>query len=155
VNAERALIETVLAAGRAGLLRSAHDVSDGGLAVALAECCIGNRERVVGAEIDLTAWSTLPLAALLFGEGQGRIVLSTADAAAVLAVSRERGVPAHVIGTTRTGSSELRIVAGPATLRAPISAMVGAYYEAIPRVMIGSPAAIQASEEPSPTESFV
>ncbi len=155
VNAERALIEAVLAAGHAGLLRSAHDVSDGGLAVALAECCIGNRERVVGADIDLTAWATLPLAALLFGEGQGRIVVSAADAAAVLQLAREHGVPARAIGTTRAQSNELRIVAGATTLRASIAAMVEAYYDAIPRVMTGSAAVIRASEEPSPAESFV
>ena len=96
LSAERAVIDGLLAAVRAGAIRSAHDVSDGGLAVAIAECCIGNAECLVGADVDLSAWSALPLRALLFGEGQGRIVVSTANAPVVLAIAREHGVPGPI-----------------------------------------------------------
>jgi phosphoribosylformylglycinamidine synthase len=154
VDAERALIDALLAAGQSGLVRSAHDVSDGGLAVALAECCVGDREQMVGADIDLSAWTSLPTIALLFGEGQGRIVVSTADAAAVVRIAKEHGVPARRIGTSRPVGTELRIAVAGATLRAALSDVADVYYGAIPRVMAGSPAVIQATEEPSPAESL-
>jgi phosphoribosylformylglycinamidine synthase II len=57
-----------------GLVRSAHDVSDGGLAVALAECCITAPDRPRGAVIDLQG--VIRPDALLFGESQSRILLS-------------------------------------------------------------------------------
>ena len=69
--AERALIDALLEAIRAGVVSSAHDCSDGGLATALAECAMANRERTLSATVDLTSWSALPARALLFGEAQG------------------------------------------------------------------------------------
>jgi phosphoribosylformylglycinamidine (FGAM) synthase-like enzyme len=152
--AERALIEALLAAVRAGAVRSAHDVSDGGLAVAIAECCIGNAERLVGADVDLSAWGTLPLRALLFGEGQGRIVVSAADASVVLALAGEWGVPAREIGTVRPQSRELRIATGGTRLAVPLDRLAAAYHGAIPQAM-GLAAVIQAAEEPSAAGSFV
>src|SRR5881394_392635 len=63
-NAMRALI-------REGVVKSAHDCSEGGLAVALAECCF-NPEKLFGVEIDLKADDT-PAATVLFNESQSRI----------------------------------------------------------------------------------
>jgi len=139
---------------RAGAIRSAHDVSDGGLAVAIAECCIGNPERLVGADVDLSAWSALPIRALLFGEGQGRIVVSAADAPVVLAIAREHGVPARSIGTVRPQSRELRITAGGTRVVASLERLAAAYHGAIPGAM-GVAAVVQAAEEPSAAGSFV
>src|SRR5882724_797883 len=64
-----------------GAVKSAHDCSEGGLAVALAECCISQQiaretPRLIGAEIDLSALPETRLDALLFGESQGRVVIS-------------------------------------------------------------------------------
>ena len=78
LEVERALQQTTLAASAAGLLRSAHDCSDGGLGVALAECCIWSHLGLQG-ELQLPQQLTSdPLAAtaLLFGEAPSRIVLS-------------------------------------------------------------------------------
>jgi phosphoribosylformylglycinamidine synthase len=75
--AERSLVDALLDAFAAGLVRSAHDCSDGGLAVALAECCIMNRELERGATVDLSSWSNLPERSVLFGEAQGRVVVTT------------------------------------------------------------------------------
>jgi phosphoribosylformylglycinamidine synthase len=58
-----------------GWIRSAHDCSEGGLAVALAECCMSNGDAMVGASIDLASF-TGRLDALLFGETQSRIIVS-------------------------------------------------------------------------------
>jgi phosphoribosylformylglycinamidine synthase len=59
---------------RDGLIRSAHDVSEGGLAVALAECCISGPGVGFGAEIEMEG--ELRPDAWLFGESQSRVVLS-------------------------------------------------------------------------------
>jgi len=70
---ERAVQEACRAAIAARLLQSAHDCSEGGLAVTLAESCVGG-PAPVGAEIELRPEAPLPL--LLFGEGPSRIVVS-------------------------------------------------------------------------------
>jgi phosphoribosylformylglycinamidine (FGAM) synthase-like enzyme len=54
---EKLVIDALLEAIASGVVSSAHDCSDGGLAVAIAECCIANREWESGAEIDLSAYS--------------------------------------------------------------------------------------------------
>ncbi len=75
LDAERAVQTACLRAAENGLLRSAHDCSDGGLAVALAECCFSSLNReVFGAEIDLTG--EYDLATRLFSETPSRIVVS-------------------------------------------------------------------------------
>jgi phosphoribosylformylglycinamidine synthase subunit PurL len=132
---EKRLIDTLLHAIRAGHVRSAHDCSEGGLAVALAECCMAERARPTGARMDLGPWASLPLRALLFGEAQGRVVVSTGDAEAVLALAREAGVPARMIGTVTGAEEGLVIAAGGATLRAPVARLAAAYHEALPRAM--------------------
>jgi phosphoribosylformylglycinamidine synthase subunit PurL len=152
--AERGLTDALLAAIRAGTIRSAHDVSDGGMAVAVAECCIGDAERLVGADVNLSAWSSLPLRALLFGEGQGRIVVSTSDAPAVLAVAGEHGVPARRIGTVRPGAGELRIAIGGTRIAVSLARLAAAYHGAIPKAM-GLAAVVQAAEEPTAAGSLV
>lgn len=85
---------------RAGLVRSAHDCSDGGFAVALAECCVSGTDRQVGAVVQ---WSgdRLRTDALLFGESQSRVILSVAseNTDQVVRTAREMGVPVEKLGT--------------------------------------------------------
>jgi phosphoribosylformylglycinamidine synthase len=135
LDAERALTEALLDAIRAGTVRSAHDCADGGLAVALAECVMMDRANLTGADIDLSTWSSLPLRALLFGETQGRVIVSTPDDAAVRAIADRHGVKATRIGTVRGASGLLDVTIGARRLRAPVSQLAEAYHEAIPRVM--------------------
>src|SRR5207247_4442860 len=67
LDAERAVQTACLRAAQNGLVRSAHDCSDGGLAVALAECCFSSLGReAFGADIDITGESDL--ATRLFSE---------------------------------------------------------------------------------------
>jgi phosphoribosylformylglycinamidine synthase subunit PurL len=96
---EQAVQNCCLEAIDQGLLRSAHDVSDGGLAVALAECCIGGPDRPIG--VRLETHEVIRGDALLFSESQSRIVVSVEDKD--LSQLRERAtelnVPMQVIGT--------------------------------------------------------
>ncbi|MEW6412489.1 MAG: phosphoribosylformylglycinamidine synthase subunit PurL [Candidatus Zixiibacteriota bacterium] len=74
LQAERRLQDALLDAIKKGLIRSAHDCSEGGLAVALAECCISNRENQIGARITLD--DSIRADALLFGEVPSRVIIS-------------------------------------------------------------------------------
>jgi phosphoribosylformylglycinamidine synthase len=141
---ERATIDALLEAIGAGAIHSAHDCSDGGLAVALAECCVMNREQMLGADVKLDNWSALPLRALLFGETQGRIVVSTSAANVVLSAAKKHGVTATSIGFVRE-SSMLKMRVGSRVIDAPLSALEDAYHEAIPRRMAKSAAAAEAA----------
>ena len=82
-----------------GQLKACHDVSDGGLLVAVAEMSMASAERI-GAALD--APSTLPLHAWCFGEDQGRYVLEVSDddLVSVLEAAEEHEVGARVIGKT-------------------------------------------------------
>ena len=79
-----------------GAVLACHDLSDGGLALALAEMALAGR---AGVALDAPP-GDLPLHAWLFGEDQGRYLIETADAAAALAAATAADVPAAVIGET-------------------------------------------------------
>jgi len=88
----------------AGLAESAHDLSDGGLAVALAECSFG--PAGVGAAIDIA--SDLRPEVLAFHEGPSRILISTAHAGKVAAIAERHGIEAPVVGVTIEKGMEIR-----------------------------------------------
>ena len=94
----------------AGLAESAHDVSDGGLAVTLAECCCGPRE--VGASVQVPSDGRPEFT--LFHEGPSRILLSTSKSENVLEIARKFGVEAIRIGVTM--KERLRITRGSLAL---------------------------------------
>ena len=71
---EQKIQQACLEAIYSNIVKSAHDCSEGGLAVALAECCISSSDRQTGAQIVLD--SKIRTDALLFGESQSRIVIS-------------------------------------------------------------------------------
>ncbi len=72
IEAEKRLQLLLLAAIKSGIINSAHDISDGGLAVTLAECCICGREKLLGAMINLDN----PSVNTLFSEAPSRVVVS-------------------------------------------------------------------------------
>jgi len=107
---ERAVQAAVIRAAEEGLLQSAHDCSDGGLAVALAECCFSTLGRAaVGAEVELAGG--FEGAAQLFGETPSRVVVSFKEEsrARLEEIAAAAGAPFHVLG--RVGGNRLRVVA--------------------------------------------
>jgi phosphoribosylformylglycinamidine synthase II len=132
---ERAIIETLLAAGAAGAVTSAHDCSDGGLAVALAECCIADSTKQFGATVSLAAWENLPERALLFGEAQGRVIVSTTKLPALLAAAKAHGVPATVIGSTTPPELGLVITGAGHGIKASLATLNDAFHGALERAM--------------------
>jgi phosphoribosylformylglycinamidine synthase II len=106
LNLQRACLEMI----DRRLLQSAHDISDGGLAVALAECCIFAHDegRSLGARIDVPPGRGD--AAYLFGEDQSRIIISArkADTKKLQAIAEAHGVPVAPMGEVVDGEMDLR-----------------------------------------------
>jgi phosphoribosylformylglycinamidine synthase len=118
---------------REGLIKNAHDCSEGGLGVTLAECCF-NPEEIFGADIDLGACDT-PATAVLFNESQSRIVISVAayDAEKAMSILRERDVPVRQLG--KVGGDDLRIRVNEESFRWPIVSLYDAWFNAIRRTV--------------------
>jgi len=110
LKAEKSLQQLLVTAAREGLIRSAHDCAEGGIAVTLAECAFGTGG--IGLSVDLPAvdgpasWSG---ASTLFSESASRVVVSVAreNLAAFLARAKALAVPAREIGTT--GGSRISV----------------------------------------------
>ncbi len=154
----KTLHTTLLGLIQSGLVKSAHDCSEGGLAVCLAESCVSQlvaREtpRLIGANVDLSlvgrassradgqvddgssVASPHRLDALLFGEAQSRVVITCQPLDAVKVVERAKlmGVPAVQIG--KVGGDKLVIKTGAGEFAAPVTELHDAWWNAIARVM--------------------
>jgi phosphoribosylformylglycinamidine synthase len=116
---------------RAGFVRSAHDCSEGGLAVALAESCFNPAERF-GAEIHLDE-ITSRADQLLFNESQSRIVISVGEenVSRALDLLRKAGVPAYRLGVV--GGDSLSIALAKGSCRWPIAELYDDWYYSIER----------------------
>ena len=117
----------------ADLVRSAHDLSDGGLAVAAAECCMASG---LGAHLEIPA-SDARMDRLLFAEGGARILVSVSPANTVAwqqALDRS-GVQGQCLGVV-AGEAELQIQqASRMVLQLPVAQMSDRFEQAIPRRM--------------------
>lgn len=130
LDEEKRIQQFVLAAILAGLLNSAHDVSDGGLAVCLAECCITNPDSVFGCQVELP--TDFRPDAVWFGESQSRVVvsLSSNNQAALEKLAAEHSVPLAILGEVTTGTIE---IGGKNSLQS--AELKEAYYTCLPKLM--------------------
>jgi phosphoribosylformylglycinamidine synthase len=129
LDEELRLQKTLLSAIRQGLVRSAHDCSEGGLAIAIAESAINSTGGRLGAEV--TYEREDPIAAL-FGESQTRVVISydPANAAAISGLAGEAGVGLVKLGIVVR--DELRI---NATIDVSVADIAERYDTAIERLL--------------------
>ena len=137
LDLEMAVQQATLTAIRKGLVKSAHDCSEGGLAVALAESCFSSyRHEALGARVDLAEHAALSdvtdPSTLLFAESPSRIIISVKpeDAAAVLAIAREANAPCTIIGTVET--ERLQIGYGTELINQPISQLEAIWRGCLP-----------------------
>jgi phosphoribosylformylglycinamidine synthase subunit PurL len=135
LNAERALQEVMLDIADERLAHSAHDVAEGGLAVCIAESCIADAERLLGATVTLD--DALPPAALLFGEAQTRIVISCAPANVdrVKKLAAKRGVPARQIGAVGDVNGQFKLSGAGVDVDIEVENLSEIWRNAIPRLM--------------------
>jgi len=138
LEGEKALQRLLVDLAAERLIRSAHDCSDGGLAVTLAECCFDTGGA--GAEVSIDALnvgrdSRLNDAVALFGESASRIVVSVSsdNVTEILQRAALAGVLARVIG--ETGGNRLRIaVAGRVIIDVSVDEAERAWSTSIERV---------------------
>jgi phosphoribosylformylglycinamidine synthase len=134
------LHSTLLGLIQSGLVYSAHDCSEGGLAVAVAECCISQQAaretpKLIGATLDLSAFKETRLDALLFGETQNRVIISCRPNDAVKVIERAKllGVPAERLGTV--GGAHLVIKSSIGEHTETVSALHDGWWNSIARAM--------------------
>ena len=120
---------------REGLVKSAHDCSEGGLAVALAECCF-NPEKLFGAKIALNADDT-SATTVLFNESQSRILISVApeNLGNTMSILRDRDVPSQHLG--QVGDNKLRIQVNGENFAWAIADLYDNWWNSIGRLVEG------------------
>jgi phosphoribosylformylglycinamidine synthase len=131
---ERRVQQAVLDAIGRGLVRAAHDVSDGGLAVCLAEMLMGQPE--LGLTVQLGTKALGRLDGVLFGEAQSRIVLAAQPEAIaeIELVARQRSIECHRLGLVdRTGVLQT----SDGMLRFSVKEAREVYESAIPELLTG------------------
>jgi len=146
---ERRSIDALLEAISAGLINSALDCSDGGLAIALAECCVANLKHQTGADVEITEIGSLPDRALYFGETQGRYVITSSSPAQVETIAARHSVPIHRIGVVRESEAGFSVRAPGSSIESDVASLSSAWHDAIPSIM--SSAAVATEAEPAMT----
>jgi phosphoribosylformylglycinamidine synthase len=129
---EMALERFILESAGEKILNSCHDLSEGGFAVALAECLLGRAGHPLGAEVELGFGTSLRRDCLLFGETQSRAIVSVSpkNENYVESLAKKFGVPCERIG--KVTASGLRI---GSWIRLSSEQVEKTYRTAIPRRM--------------------
>ncbi len=130
---EKAVQDTCLEAAEAGLLQSAHDCSDGGLAVTLAESCFSSLNRdAIGADLNLSG--VLPVSTLLFAESPSRIVISFSEQhrESIAALAQQHNVPLTILGKVGGKTLQLRVNEA-AAVDTPVADLEGAWRNSLPQ----------------------
>jgi phosphoribosylformylglycinamidine synthase subunit PurL len=119
---------------RAGLVRNAHDCSEGGLAVALAESCF-NPEGLLGADVSLSHAAHRAAATVLFNESQSRIVISCApdDAEKILGMLGSKNIPHQKLGEVTRHTLSIKLP--DAEFSWPIETLHDDWFNAIRRAV--------------------
>lgn len=131
------LVDFLLAAAGADLVVSAHDCSDGGLAVALAESALSARDGPHGVRCVVSGGEELSPAAALFGESQSRVVLSADpdDGPGLRRIADEHGIPLARIGQVGEPGGRFRLSAAGRDLDIAMREIRDVYESALPRRM--------------------
>jgi len=109
---------------RAGWVRTAHDCSEGGVAVALAEMCIGGR---IGAVVDIDGTGTGDVWGRLWGESLGRFIVAVSPEHESAFLEAMKGHPTTVLGQVRTGMKLVITDADDALITADVETLVDAW----------------------------
>ncbi|MBI2150338.1 MAG: phosphoribosylformylglycinamidine synthase subunit PurL [Acidobacteria bacterium] len=130
---ERAVQNFIASAIRDGLAQSAHDVGEGGLAAALAECCYSNLHRgALGAEV--TVPSRLEIRKDLFGEFTTRVLVGGANPAELLKRAGQMGLNAYYLGNVG-GNRLIMNYEGERAVDIAIDELESAWREGLPKLL--------------------
>jgi phosphoribosylformylglycinamidine synthase len=132
LDEEKKLQDMLLNLIRKGLIKSAHDISEGGIVSALAECCIINQEKQIGCEVEIPIKSRIDFS--LFSESQSRIIISIAQSK-ILELE-------HELKLADIKFTKLGVVAGSSLklknlFDVSVKEISDIYYNTIPGIMSG------------------
>ncbi|MBK8552033.1 MAG: phosphoribosylformylglycinamidine synthase subunit PurL [Ignavibacteria bacterium] len=127
---EKRLQEFVLKLIDESLINSAHDISDGGIAVALAECCVMNRGKEIGCEVNFSHEERKDFQ--LFAETQSSIIISAEqiNLKKISDFAKEYGTDVLKIGTTKGNRLKINL-----DIDMPLREIQEAYYNSITEIM--------------------
>jgi phosphoribosylformylglycinamidine synthase len=132
LDEEKKLQDALLNLIRKGLIKSAHDISEGGIVSALAECCIINQEKQIGCEVEVPIKSRKDFS--LFSESQSRIIISISNEK-LLELDHELklcGVKFTKLGVVTGSSLKLKNL-----FDVSVRELSDIYYNTIPGIMSG------------------
>lgn len=135
---EKKLQDLLIELAEKQLLQSAHDLSDGGLAIALIESAIMDETHQKGVTVRLDAAGDFGIQETLFSESQGRVIVSVkrAHVEAVQSLARNSGVPCQLIGEVKSNQVEI-VVNGKSVLNQSLQPLADIYFNAVEREISG------------------
>jgi phosphoribosylformylglycinamidine synthase len=141
LDREAALQKAIVEMAQADVLDSAHDISEGGIAVTLAECAF---EEGMGFQANLPALD-FPAESVLFGEDASRIIVSCdpQHLGRIKSIAGKHGLFADQVGQTVAGQCEIRLD-GKVAISAKVSELRSAYEDVIERILKSDPELVEA-----------
>jgi len=141
LDREAALQKAIVEMAQADVLDSAHDISEGGIAVTLAECAF---EKGIGFQANLPALD-FPAESVLFGEDASRIIVSCdpQHLGRIKSIAGKHGLFADQVGQTVAGQCEIRLD-GKVAISAKVSELRSAYEGVIERILKSDPELVEA-----------
>jgi phosphoribosylformylglycinamidine synthase len=141
LDREAALQKAIVEMAQADVLDSAHDISEGGIAVTLAECAF---EKGIGFQANLPALD-FPAESVLFGEDASRIIVSCdpQHLGRIKSIAGKHGLFADQVGQTVSGQCEIRLD-GKVAISAKVSELRSAYEGVIERILKSDPELVEA-----------
>jgi phosphoribosylformylglycinamidine synthase len=130
LDEEKKLQDTLLNLIRKGLIKSAHDISEGGIVSALAECCIIKQEKQIGCEVEIPIKSRKDFS--LFSESQSRIIISVSNEKLLELEPELSGVKFTKLGVVNGSSMKLKNL-----FDVSVREISDIYYNTIPGIMSG------------------
>lgn len=129
---EKRLQDTLLNLIRQGIVKSAHDLTEGGIATALAECCIINQEKQIGCEVEIPVKTRKDFS--LFSESQSRIIISVSasDSYRVEKELIQSEIPFNKIGIVKGKSLRIKNF-----FEIDLNKLSDIYFNTIPKIMSG------------------
>lgn len=136
--AEKKLQDLLVELAEQQLLQSAHDISDGGLAVALIESAIIDETHQKGVAVTLDVAGDFGIQEMLFSESQGRVILSVKkeQVETVKVLAKNIGVPCQIIGEVK-GKDVQIVVNGKSVLNQSLQHLADVYFNAVEREING------------------
>jgi len=132
LDEEKKLQDTLLNLIRKGLIKSAHDISEGGIVSALAECCIINQEKQIGCEVEIPIKSRKDFS--LFSESQSRIIISISKDKILELESELKLANLKYTNLGEVKGSSLKL---DSLFEVSINELSDIYYNTIPGIMSG------------------